>query len=277
MNTAAVRTEALNVYPVKSCAGIAREQVALESAGFAGDRRWLVVSDTGRFRTQREFPRLALIRTALDEQELRLSAPGAGEVRVPLARQAAPMTLEVRIWNDHCAAEDEGMEAARWLFDFLGVHSRLVRFAPHAVRHSDPKWSGRADAEVRFADAFALLILSDASRAAVERALNTPVPMNRFRPNIVLSGLEPFGEDEIAELRTPQITLRLVKPCLRCAITVTDQERGERDAVPLILEWLGEHRWSSELNGACFGYNAIIERGVGQNLAIGTSWQVIRR
>jgi uncharacterized protein YcbX len=277
MSPAQVRVDALHVYPVKSCAGIARVQVALESSGLAGDRRWLVVSEAGRFRTQREFPRLALIRTSLDERVLRLSAAGTQELRVPLERDAPAARVAVRIWNDQCEAEDEGSEAARWLSDFLGVYSRLVRFAPGAIRHSDAHFSGRPDAPVRFADGYALLVVSDASRAAVERAVRAPAPMNRFRPNIVLSGLPEFAEDDIAELHAPGISLRFVKPCLRCAITVTDQERGERDDPPAILDWLREHRWSTELSGACFGYNAIIERGAGLTLAVGMTWDVIWR
>jgi uncharacterized protein len=277
MSSVTVRVEALHVYPVKSCGGIAREQVPLEWSGLEGDRRWMVVSDAGRFRTQREYPQLALVRTALDAEALRLSAPGTAELRVPIVRDVAPARLAVRIWNDHCEAEDEGIEAARWLTDYLGVYSRLVRFAADATRRADPRWSGRPDVPVRFPDGYPLHIVAQATRAAVESAVQTAAPMNRFRPNIVVSGLPAFGEDEVAQLRAPGIALRFVKPCVRCSTVVTNQERGERDNPPAIFDWLREHRWRSDVDGPCFGYNAIIEQGAGARLAVGMSWEVVPR
>jgi uncharacterized protein YcbX len=256
----------LHVYPVKSCRGIERSTAVVTDAGFEHDREWMVVAPDGRFLTQREEPRLALVETQVDDARLRLSAAGHGFLDVPLALRGEPR--EVVVWRHRCMAHDQGETPARWLTEMLGRPLRLVRFDPAHRRLSDRAYTGPADGYSRFADAYAFLVLSLGSLADLNGRLPAALPMNRFRPNIVLTGLEAYGEDAIHELRADGLTLRLVKPCGRCTITTTDQATAVRDpAEP--LETLKSYRWDERLRGVTFGQNAIVIAGAGIPLRAG--------
>ena len=256
----------LHVYPVKSCRGIERPGAVVTHAGLEHDREWMVVTEDGRFLTQREEPRLALIETDVDDARLRLSAAGHAAVEVPLGRRGDPR--EVVVWRHHCVAHDQGEEPARWLSGYLGRPLRLVRFDPQHRRQSDPEFTGATPGYSRFADAYALLVVSLASLADLNARLPAPLPMNRFRPNVVIDGVEAYGEDSIRELHAGQVTLRLVKACTRCTIPTTDQATAERHpAEP--LRTLRSYRWDARLRGVTFGQNAIVARGAGASLRVG--------
>jgi hypothetical protein len=261
-----ISVASLHVYPVKSCRGIERARIRVTAAGFEHDREWMVVTPDGRFLTQREEPRLALIETAVDDARLRLAAPGGGVIDVPLDQGGA--ATEVVVWRDRCAAFDQGDASARWLAELLGRSVRLVRFNPHHQRRSDKAFTGETPAYSRFADAYALLTLSLASLADLNKRLPAPLPMNRFRPNLVLDGLEPYGEDAIHELHAGRLALRIVKPCTRCTITTTDQRTGARDGEEP-LRTLRGYRWNAKLRGVAFGQNAIVVDGAGAILSQG--------
>ncbi len=276
---------ALNVYPVKSCRGIALDSARVTGAGLERDREWMIVTPEGRFVTQREEPRLARIAVALADDALVLSAEGAGELRVALdssARLAAGSrasqaradgsVVEVTVWRDHCRAIDEGVEAARWLTALLGHPVRLVRFDPAQDRPSDPAWTGGLRALNRFSDGFALLAISTASLADLNERLAEPLPMNRFRPNLVLEGLPAYGEDGIADLAVNEVRLRRVKPCTRCIITTTDQASGVRMGDEP-MRTLKTYRWDPVLKGVAFGQNFIVVSGVGARLEVGMELQ----
>lgn len=267
-----VRIESLHVYPVKSCAGIDLARSRVEPAGLEHDREWMVVTPQGRFLTQRELPRLAQIRPDLSASSLVLAAPGCETLRI--ARMVEGAAVGVRVWKDQCQAIDCGDEAAGWLSAWLGRDVRLVRFAPAMRRVSSHEWTGDAEGLSRFADAFALLAISTASLDDLNARLTDPLPMNRFRPNVVLSGLEPYGEDRIDELHAGPVRLRAVKPCTRCAITTTDQATGQL-AGEEPLATLKTYRWSPALRGVMFGQNLIVlepgELEVGQMLTV--SWR----
>jgi uncharacterized protein YcbX len=256
----------LHVYPVKSCRGIERSQAVVTDAGLEHDREWMVVTEDGRFLTQREEPRLALIETDVDDARLRLSAAGHDAVEVPLERGGEPR--EVVVWRHHCVAHDQGEESARWLSGFLGRPLRLVRFDPQHRRLSDREFTGATPGYSRFADAYAFLVLSLASLADLNARLPAPLPMNRFRPNVVIDGVEAYGEDAIRELHAGPLTLRLVKACTRCTIPTTDQATAERHpAEP--LRTLRRYRWDERLRGVTFGQNAIVVEGAGARLRVG--------
>jgi uncharacterized protein YcbX len=272
---------ALNVYPVKSCRGIALDSARVTRAGLEHDREWMIVTPEGRFLTQREEPRLARIGVALTEGMLVLSADGAGELRVPLdsfdntapGREAAApppsgRAVEVTVWRDHCRAIDEGGDAAEWLTALLGHPLRLVRFDPAQDRPSDPAWTGGLQALNRFSDGFALLAISAASLADLNERLASPLPMNRFRPNLVLEGLPPYGEDAIVDLAAGDVRLRRVKPCTRCIITTTDQASGVRVGDEP-MRTLKSYRWDPVLKGVTFGQNFIVVAGAGGRLGVG--------
>jgi len=256
----------LHVYPVKSCRGVERTEARLTEAGLEHDREWMIVTPEGRFVTQREQPRLALISTSLDDQELRLTAPGAPGITVPFDFQGEP--VQVTVWRDRCQAYDQGEVAARWLSDFLGRPLRLARFDPTHRRPSDPAWTGGVDAVSRFADGFALLAISLASLADLNARLAAPLPMNRFRPNLVLDGLPPYGEDALGDLAVGGVRLRRVKPCTRCSITTTNQVTGAVEGDEP-LRTLKTYRWDAALRGVKFGQNLIVVKGEGERLRSG--------
>lgn len=259
---------ALNIYPVKSCRGIALDHALITDTGFAHDREWLIVRSNGQFVTQREAPRLALIGTALTIHALTLSAPGMELLTIPLdARGAA---IEVTCWRDRCAAFDAGAEAASWLSAFLGAPCQLVRFDRARKRPSSTEWTHGIEALNQFSDGFPWLIISQASLDDLNSRLEQPLPMNRFRPNIVVDGLPAYGEDDVHELHTDGVTLRTVKACTRCAIPTTDQATAQRESDEP-LRTLHNYRFSKELRGVLFGQNAILTSGSGRELAVGQS------
>jgi uncharacterized protein len=260
------RITALNIYPVKSCRGIALERARVTSTGFEHDRQWMIIRADGRFVTQREEPRLALIETALTTDALRLGAPGCEALFVPFA--AAERQLEVVCWRDRCAALDAGVEAAAWLSSYLGEPMRLVRFDPRGKRASDATWTQGVEALNQFTDGFPWLLISQASLDDLNRRLPTPLPMNRFRPNIVMDGLPAYGEDSVNDFVLDGVRLKPVKPCTRCTITTTDQSTGERLSDEP-LRTLREYRFSRELKGLMFGQNLILLDGAGRELSVG--------
>ncbi len=268
------RISALNVYPVKSCAGTPLQRARLTPAGFEHDRQWMIVRGNGRFVTQRELPRLALIRPDIGERTLELSAPANEPLTIALEHEGT--SVEVVIWRDTCKAIDAGDAAARWLEQVLGEPLRLVRFDPGFKRLADPTWTGEIEALARFVDEFPWLLISQASLEALNARLPQALPMNRFRPNIVIEGVEPFAEDAIETLSNERVSLRPVKACTRCAITTMSQERGERDGEEP-LRTLRSFRFDARLRGVTFGQNVVLERGDGEWLEVGQQLRVTRR
>jgi len=256
----------LYVYPVKSCRGVAVDAAVLLEAGLENDREWLVVTPEGRFLTQRELPRLALIVPRLGADRLTLSAPGVDEVVVPLAGYGE--SREVAVWRDRCRAFDAGAEAADWLGAFLGRSARLVRFDPSQPRYSDTTWTGDVRAATRFTDGYALLAISRASFDDLNARLPEPLPMDRFRPNLVLDGLEPYAEDRLRDFHVGGVHLRGVKPCTRCVVTTTRQSTGELDGVEP-LRTLKTYRWNEPLRGVTFGQNVVVVGAAGRRVARG--------
>jgi uncharacterized protein YcbX len=267
----AARIAALHVYPVKSARGIALESAVLTRTGLAHDRRWIIVGDNGRFLTQRELPRLALLEPALSESALQLRAPTMTDIAIELSHRGERRA--VSIWGHDCEALDEGSTVAHWLGTFLGRECHLVRFDPAHRRMSERKWTEPYEAETQFSDGFALLALSTASLADLNARLAAPLPINRFRPNLVLEGIGAFDEDRIEHLSDGDICLKPVKACTRCKITTTNQDTGcfEGDEP---LRTLKTYRYDAALKGVCFGQNLIIVSGAGARLMRGQSLQL---
>lgn len=270
-----VRIESLHVYPVKSCKGLSLQSALLTETGLANDRRWMIVNGADKFMTQRELPRLALIDVVITANGARMSAPGMPTIEIA-AHDGSPQRT-VTVWRDTLLAFDEGEPAAEWLSSFLAAQVRLIRFNPDARRVSNPEWTGDAEALNMFSDGYPILLLSEASLADLNQRLPGdvgPLPMNRFRPNIVVSGIDAYDEDRIHELRGDGVRLRIVKPCTRCSITTTDQFTGEVMGDEPIAT-LKKYRWNAELRGVCFGQNVIIVNGVGAQLAVGQSLNIV--
>lgn len=265
---------ALNIYPVKSCRGIALDRATITGTGLAHDREWLITRPNGHFVTQREEPRLALITPTLTNDALILNSAKAGTLEVPFAAQGA--AVQVKCWSDHCAAFDTGDRAAAWLEAHLGKPHRLVRFDPEQRRLASPDWTQGIEAPTQFSDEFQFLVISQASLDDLNGRLPNPLPMNRFRPNLVVDGLEPYGEDQLHEIGAGQFCLRVAKPCIRCIITTTDQDTAQRDPAEPIKTLRG-YRFNKAMRGVMFGQNCVLVRGIGQELRVGDQFQVTRK
>ena len=264
----------LFVHPIKSCAGIEVQEALLTDTGLDLDRAWMVVDADGVFVSQRELPRMALVRPQLRLSDMVLRAPGMLALHVSLDEVEQP--LQVQVWGDTVQAFDMGAVAAQWFTDFLGRPLRLVRFDPDYRRVCSPKWTGDTEATTQFADGFPVLV---ASAAAVDD-LNTrlaaagfgAVGVERFRPNIVLAGIEAHDEDRVDMLHIATadgvVQLQPVKPCARCPIPDIDPATAESH--PAVGNTLRSYRQDARVNGAItFGMNAIVREGAGQVLRVG--------
>jgi len=221
----------LNYYPVKSCAGHSVQSRQLDLKGLRDDRDYMVVDFEGNFLTQREFPRLSMIRPTIKDDVLELSAPGMGPINIPRTYEGT--RLEVAVWRDTCMAVSQGKEAGEWLTAYLGTVCQLVRKAPDDIRLCDPAYATSETDQNSFSDAFPFLLISEESLEDLNNRMDFPVPMNRFRPNIVVSGGGAFAEDLWRQIRIGDITFDVVKACARCKTTTVDQMIGVAGKEPL--------------------------------------------
>jgi uncharacterized protein YcbX len=242
---------ALHIYPIKSCRGLDLTAVRLDRLGPLYDRRFMLVDDDGRFLTQRQLPRMALITPKLGPTTLQVSAPEMPVLKVAMS-QAGAKRIAIEIWKQHGQAEDVGEHASSWFSQFLERRCRLVRLPADAGRPVDPAYAG-ADAHVAFSDGFPLLLTTEASLADLNGRLERALPMNRFRPNIVVRGGEPYAEDRWKRIRAGEVSLELCKPCARCAITTVDQITAQQGTEPLAT--LAQYRKRD--NKVIFGQNCL--------------------
>jgi uncharacterized protein YcbX len=251
----------LVVYPIKSAGGLAVPAWEVDAFGLRYDRRWMVVDQRGRMITQRTHPRLALARPALESERLVVRAPGLAPLALPLQPGDA-VSITVRIWSDTCTARWQGEAAARWFSGLLGVDASLVYMPESTWRPAAPAYAP-ATTRVSFADAYPFLLLSEESLADLNRRLAVPLPMNRFRPNLVIRGGTAFGEDELETFTIGEIGFRAAKPCDRCVLTTTDQDTAERGVEP--LRTLATFR---KRDGKVYFGQNVLHQGPGQ-LAVG--------
>ncbi len=242
----------LTYYPIKACRGFDVTEAFIERMGLANDRRMMVTTPDGGFLTQREHPKLALITPTLTNDVVTLSAPNFDSIRI--AVQTSGAIFPVNIWkSENVAAVDQGDDAAQWLSDWLGVSVRLVHIADGYKRRLNPEYAINADDHTGFADGYPILIVSEESLNDLNSKLESPVPMNRFRPNLVVKGCKPFAEDTWKRVKIGDVEMALVKPCPRCVVTTIDKETLAKNKEP--LKTLNTYR-RHEL-GAIFGMNAI--------------------
>ncbi len=251
---------ALHVYPVKGCRGLEPAAAWAGTRGLEGDRRWMVVDGAGRFVSQRTRPRLAVVAPELAAGALMLRVPGREALVVPLGPDGGPAgvvaTGQVTVWRDTVAARDAGAAAADWFGALLGETARLVFMPDDTRRGVDPDYAAPGDV-VSFADGFPWLLISEGSLADLNARLPRPLPMARFRPNLVVSGCAPYAEDGWRTLRIGEAVFRIVKPCARCSVTTVDQETGEPDG-PEPLRTLAGYRRVGD--GVMFGQNLLAEQ-----------------
>ncbi|MBI5471957.1 MAG: MOSC domain-containing protein, partial [Ignavibacteriae bacterium] len=257
----------INIYPIKSCKGISLTACEIEPRGFRLDRRWMLVDDRGAQITQREFPRLTFVSVSEEESHLRVGAPGMGELIVPFAVYN-PEMRSVTVFDDEVRAAIVGDDAARWFSEYLGITCTLVTMTDRSTRFVDRTYAVNNDV-TSFADAFPFMLLSEESLADLNSRLRVPLPMKRFRPNLVVKGSEPYAEDTWSEIRIGDVGFHLVKPCARCAIPTVDTETGMKGVEP--LQTLATYRTVN--NKVMFGQNAI--SAVLGTLHVGDQIQII--
>lgn len=246
----------LFVYPVKSCAGTSLESAELDTCGIRHDREFMVVDPAGCCLTQRELPRMALVRPTRTIDALQLEAPDMPALKLTPCIDGS--STEVTIWRDRVAAVDQGRVVADWFSTYLETPCHLVRQAEEAVRQVDPEFARLPTDQVRFPDGYPLLLISEESLADLNTRLDVALPMNRFRPNVVVRGGDaPYAEDLWPEISIGEVRFSLVKACARCAITTTDQLTAERGLEPLAT--LATYRRIPR--GVLFGQNLIHHGG----------------
>jgi len=271
----------LILYPIKSCAALPVNEAVATVSGLSAhgvhDREWMLVTEEGLFLTQREFPRMATIVPRLDGDALVVTAPGMPILRLPLAQEEGAPTRRVQIWDDEVDAIDCGDAAAAWFGEALQTTCRLVRFKPDLARPTSEKWTGGAPSSARFADAYPLLLIGQAAldeiNARMHAAGRDALPMDRFRPNLVVDGTDPFEEDYTETFRTSVVAIKPVKPCARCPIPAIDQATGipGPDPLDILQSWRGK----AILDGAvCVGMNCIVLEGEGSVLRVGQAFEV---
>ena len=254
-----ITLSALNIYPVKGLKGIALEDADATARGLEHDRRWMLVGPAGEMLTQREYPKMATVWTEIGADALTLSAPDMAQIDVPLVAPPGP-TVRAEVWGnpvDAVAASTDDADA--WLSEYLGLACRLL-YMPESSRRLSPKrFTGNDERLVGFADAFAYLLTGEASLGDLNARLlaksHAALPMNRFRPNLVVSGSEAWAEDGWSEIRIGDAVLKTAKPCGRCQVTTTDQATGEVKG-PEPLATLSSFRESKEF-GVMFGMNLV--------------------
>jgi len=262
----------IHVYPLKSASGTAPDEADVERRGLAGDRRWMLVDGDGTFLSQRSHPRLALIDVSTTPHSLRLSAPDQSSIDVPRPAASAA-TRTVTVWGDAVEAALAAADAHAWCSAFLDADVRLV-YMPEAGRRAvDSEYAVQEDDIVSFADGYPLLLTTTASLADLNRRLDAPLPMNRFRPNVVVDGTAAWAEDAWRRIRIGEVTFRAVKPCGRCAVTTTDQQTAARGKEP--LKTLATFRRGPDTGKVYFGWNLIPEAP--GRLRVGDAVEVLER
>ncbi len=284
----AVSVSQLVVYPVKSMAGVPLSEATLGPEGFRFDRAWMVVDENDRFLTQRQHPEMALVRAVPDDEGITLTLPDGTAMYVPRLGGGTPgagvttdgpadsdspvvITRSVTVWNDTVRAVDQGDEVARWLSRFLGRSVRLVALSDHHPRRLGPSYPSPPGIHVSFADSSPLHLVGEASLFDLNRRLSRPVTMDRFRPNVVVSGADAYEEDRWARIRIGEVELIVVKDCLRCQMVNVDQKGGVKEIDP--LETLGTYR--SAPKGIRFGQK-VVHSGYG-TVRVGDTVDVLER
>jgi uncharacterized protein YcbX len=254
------------IYPVKSLAGISATSWRVTETGLQYDRKWMLIDDAGQFLSQRVLPQMALIKTALTDNNLILSAREVENLALPL-EPVDGQIIASTIWHDHCNARSVSLEADQWLSSFLNRSCRLVYQPDNMIRQVNPEYANVND-KVAFSDGFPFLIISENSLVSLNQEMQLNLPMIRFRPNLVISGCAPYAEDSWREISIGAIDFRLPKPCSRCSVPTIDPETAQSGKEPLTT--LNRIRkWS---NKVYFGQNALHNQ-IGQ-LTIGDSVRV---
>lgn len=269
----------LHIYPIKSAAGISLERAQVQARGLEFDRRWMVVDSNHKFMTQRKVAKMALMGVEITDATLKVTAPDISPLEIPLPAPTEDLeslpqhSLTVEVWGDRCAAISTGRDSQAWLSEVLGKDCQLVYMPDSSDRPTDHgKFSDTQ--QVSFADAYPFLLISEASLADLNRRLverqADPIPMNRFRPNLVVAGCDAFAEDTWTQIQIGTHRLTVAKACSRCVIPSIDQATGIKQKEPLPTLITFRH-WDGDI---WFGQNlihteppsSIVGKSLGQSL-----------
>ena len=240
------------IYPVKSCRGISLTEAKVSHKGLAGDREWMIVDEAGKFITQRTHPQLARVQTQLDDDYLTLDFEQLSSLKIPVQQKGD--LRSVTVWRSQTEAIDQGDAAAEWFGQILQTPCRLVRQSPDHIRAINPKHALWANQPVSFADGYPLLLTNNASLKLLCEKMCSELPMNRFRPNLVVDGDRPFAEDDWQHFKIGDVEFVVAKPCERCVVTTTDQLSGDRHPEQEPLRTLRTFRHKPQ-QGILFGTN----------------------
>lgn len=239
------------IYPVKSLAGIRVSSWPVNEKGLLYDRKWMLIDSNNQFLSQRRVPKMVLIKTELTQSELILSTATSGNISLELFPSSGNEIIS-SIWSDQCLSRTISKQADQWLSDFLEIDCKLVYQPDEVIRSVDPDYASATD-KVNFSDGFPFLITSDASLNSLNQAMGLQLPMQRFRPNLVISQCESYAEDSWREITINNIGFRLPKPCSRCSVPTIDIETAETGKEPLTtLNRL--RKWNKQVY---FGQNAL--------------------
>lgn len=278
-DTGAVEVTGLRIYPVKSMKGITVQQATLTSKGLLHDRRFMVIRANGRFVTQRDMPRMSLISIELEENGISLSTHGTQRITVPFGYQDG-QRFTTKVWNDTCETVDQGETVSRWLTESLESEEmlRLVAMAPGFTRPQGKADVLGAETHTLFADAAPFLITNEASLQALNKELRArghgAVPMNRFRPNIIVRGLDAFAEHDINRLTGSDTAFRFHHPCQRCIVTTINQDTARRHPQREPFNTLCDmNPMPGSQRQPAFGHNASLGEGEGLGISVGTLFE----
>lgn len=273
----------INVYPVKSLGGIALETSVVEDRGLQDDRRFMIVDENNDFITQREFSNMSTVDCDLRDDEIIFSAKGFGELRLPKEFEASK-TVRVRVWQSFCDAIEAEPAINDWFSELMGVKCKLVKM-PRSTQRQINEAFNRGNEIVSFADGYPLLVIGERSLSDLNSKLEKRIPMNRFRPNIVVSGSDSFAEDLWEKIKIGETIFRVTKPCARCVITTIDQATGISD-IKEPSKTLAEFRKASQIypatftelglskNNIVFGQNLVAEN-FGQEIKLGDKIEIV--
>lgn len=222
----------LYIYPVKSLGGFSLPAATLTDRGFTYDRRWMLIDENNRFLSQREVPAMAFLNATIQEEHLLVTDKRTADlIKVPY-QPLTSAAISVSVWGDNCLAQRVSDEADAWFSRHLNMPCRLVYMPDSTQRTVDEEYAHNKEI-TSFSDGYPLLIIGQASLDDLNSKLTSPLPMNRFRPNIVFTGGLPFQEDDMKQFSIGEIQFFGVKPCARCVITTIDQETGIKAKEPL--------------------------------------------
>jgi uncharacterized protein YcbX len=266
----------INIYPIKSLGGISLNEASIEERGFKNDRRFMLIDEFGEFMTQRDFPKMATIKVNLDENGLNLSAQNFENLHIPYKHEGEK--INVQVWNSICEATLCDKKYGDWLSEVLQTKCELVYMADDSRRNINAKFKLN-DEIVSFADGYPFLIIGENSLNELNSRLENQIPMNRFRPNIVVQDSDSFAEDNWTKIKIGETIFRSTKPCVRCVMTTVDQAEGVKTGKEP-LQTLAQYRKASELfpttyeklglseNGVLFGQNLVAEN-FGEKIKVG--------